>query len=612
MSISEAINIRPITKADINKHEQKQRTESRFVIRDGNLYYQDIDSDNKKPVSPIIICGELRITARTRNAKGGNHGRLLEFKDDDGKHKAIAIPCSELQSDGLDIRKLLSDMGLYICPNGRARSLLNEFILESNPKQTALCVSRTGWHNGTYILPNRIIGQSNGERLVYQPESGDYTSDIAQSGTLEEWQEIPKLCAGNSRLTFALCCSFAAPLLNLLNENGGGFNLFGSSSDGKSTALFVAASVFGNPENYHRKWNSTHVGLEYLAFSRNDGLLALDELGEGDGKNVGKAAYTLADGVGRSRGKSGGGMRNTPTWKVVILSTGETTLEQHITESGNKVRAGQQVRMVDIPADTQSGFKAFDLVHGFDLDKNGKQLPNDHAGALFADNLNDLAKRHYGTPLIPYLEYIADQYGQNSNDFHHQHKIYASSFIDSYLPDKSTPQVRRVAKRFALMGFAGELAIKSGVTTWNEGEATKAAQSCLKAWIERRGGIGSQEEKAALDQVKYFFERYSESRFVFLIEHYNHTPNDMAEHYNHKPNDMAGYKRKKEGMVQFLVTPQVFKNEICHGLDSKKVAAFCIDAGLLVPDSQGKTSRKETIEGNPKRVYVFNSSALGS
>ncbi|MBL4896827.1 MAG: DUF927 domain-containing protein, partial [Erythrobacter sp.] len=33
--------------------------------------------------------------------------------------------------------------------------------------------------------------------------------------------------------------AFAAPLLKLLNESGGGFNFFGSSSDGKSTALYV-------------------------------------------------------------------------------------------------------------------------------------------------------------------------------------------------------------------------------------------------------------------------------------------------------------------------------------------------------------------------------------
>lgn len=599
MSISEAIKIRPITSGDL----EKLNAENRFVIRDGYLFFQDIDPSNRESSPPVKICSELRITARTRNANGGSHGRLLEFKDDDGKHKTIAIPCSELQSDGLDIRKLLSDIGLFIRPNGKARALLNEYILESKPDQTALCVSRTGWHNGAYILPDRIIGKSNGERLVYQPESGDYTSDIAQSGTLEEWKEIPRMCAGNSRLTFALCCSFAAPLLSLLNESGGGFNLFGSSSDGKSTALYVAASVFGNPENYHRKWNSTHVGLEYLAFSRNDGLLALDELGEGDGKNAGKAAYTLADGVGRSRGKPSGGIRNTPTWKVIILSTGETTLEQHITESGVKVRAGQQVRMVDVPADTLSGFKAFDFVYGFDVDKNGARISNDQAGALFADRLNDLAKRFYGSPLIPYLEFIAKQYGHDSNDFHHQHKLYVSDFIASYLPEESSPQVIRVSKRFALMGFAGEMAIKSGVTTWNNGDATKAAYICLKAWIEQRGGTGSQEEKAALDQVKYFFERYSESRFVFI---------DDLERFNHRPNDMAGFRRQKDGDIQFLVTPEVFKNEICHGLNSKKVASFCLDAGLLVPDSQGKTSRKETIEGKPRRVYVFNDSALGA
>jgi len=605
MNMSEAIKSAPvvaINKAK-NTHLKATTTTDRFVNRDGYLYFEDIGGNGKDAPTPVKICSELKISARTRNGDGGAHGRLLEFKDDDGKFKTIAIPCSELQSDGLDIRKMLAEMGLFIVPDRKARGLLNRYILESKPEQTALCVTRTGWHHGAYILPDRIIGKTEGERLVYQPDSGDYTSDISQQGDLKEWQEIAKLCAGNSRLVFALSCAFSAPLLSLLHEAGGGFNLYGSSSDGKSTALYVAASVYGNPENYHRKWNSTHVGLEYLAFSRNDGLLALDELGEGDGKSAGKSAYTLADGVGRSRGKAGGGMRHTPTWKVITLSTGETTLEQHINESGVAVRAGQQVRMVDIPADTMSGYKGFETLHGFEADEDRKLLPNDKAGGLFADRLNDLAKRYYGAPLIPYLEYISEQYTCSATKFQSRHADYAKAFIESNLPSESSPQVRRVAKRFALMGFAGELATQSGVTTWGEGEATTAAIKCLKAWIGQRGGVGSLEEKAALETVKYFFECHSESRFVYL----NHT-----KRHEHRPNDMAGYRKEIDnGETLFYVTTEVFKRDICKGLDPKKVAEYCKDIGWLIPDKHGKTSKNERIEGNQVRVYVFNYSIMG-
>ncbi|GHK84381.1 hypothetical protein ECZU34_16850 [Escherichia coli] len=37
------------------------------------------------------------------------------------------------------------------------------------------------------------------------------TGGFAQSGTLAEWQEqVAALCAGNSRLVFAVCCALAA------------------------------------------------------------------------------------------------------------------------------------------------------------------------------------------------------------------------------------------------------------------------------------------------------------------------------------------------------------------------------------------------------------------
>jgi uncharacterized protein (DUF927 family) len=49
--------------------------------------------------------------------------------------------------------------------------------------------------------------------------------------------------------------------------------------------------------------------------------------------------------------------------------------------------------------------------------------------------------------------------------------------------------VQRVARRFALVAVAGELATEAGLTGWAQGEATTAAAHCLRDWIEAFGGI---------------------------------------------------------------------------------------------------------------------------
>lgn len=71
----------------------------------------------------------------------------------------------------------------------------------------------------------------------------------------------------------------------------GGFHFRGSSSSGKTTALHLAASVFGQPSRYIRLWRTTANGLEGLAALHNDSLLILDELSQADPKEAGEAAY---------------------------------------------------------------------------------------------------------------------------------------------------------------------------------------------------------------------------------------------------------------------------------------------------------------------------------
>ena len=91
----------------------------------------------------------------------------------------------------------------------------------------------------------------------------------------------------------AACCAFAAPLLGPLGEQGRSFHLHGKSSSGKTTALRVAASVWGGEAGtgalgYVRQWRATGNGVEGLAQAHSDTLLAMDEIGTADPRRSAK------------------------------------------------------------------------------------------------------------------------------------------------------------------------------------------------------------------------------------------------------------------------------------------------------------------------------------
>ena len=81
-------------------------------------------------------------------------------------------------------------------------------------------------------------------------------------GNPDAWRDhVGALCVGNSRLAFAVAMAFAGPLLNQAGMSSGGFHYRGGSGRGKSTAQYLASSVYGG-RVFKRSWRSTDNALE--------------------------------------------------------------------------------------------------------------------------------------------------------------------------------------------------------------------------------------------------------------------------------------------------------------------------------------------------------------
>ncbi|HCE5543618.1 TPA: hypothetical protein NHI59_000420, partial [Legionella pneumophila] len=162
-------------------------------------------------------------------------------------------------------------------------------------------------------------------------------------------------------------------------------------------------------------------------------------------------------------------------------------------------------------------------------------------------------------------------------------------------PDHSG-QIQRVARRFASVAMAGELATHYELTGWKQGAACQAAEKCFNTWLEDFGECGNREDRAILSQVRAFFEKEGASRFE--SEEY---PN-QERLYNR-----AGFFYTDDlGYRIFLVLSEVYRSEICQGFDPKMVSKVLIKAGWIIPGNDGKASQKRRIKGvGIPRCYIF-------
>ena len=228
--------------------------ENPYLLDENGLWH--VDKSGKTWISSPIW-----ITARIRDEASSNHGKLIEFYDADNVHHVWPMPMEMLAGDCSEFRRKLMSDGLEISTNRYARQWLVDYVQRSSPSCTARCVHRTGWYQNGFVLTDINIGDFANEKVFIH---GKTFNGYAVSGTLHDWQNsIVHPCTGNSRLIFAISAGFAGPLLHLLGIESGGFHFCSHSSSGKTTALRVAASVYGN-KDFMRTWKwvySQTVGI---------------------------------------------------------------------------------------------------------------------------------------------------------------------------------------------------------------------------------------------------------------------------------------------------------------------------------------------------------------
>lgn len=209
-------------------------------------------------------------------------------------------------------------------------------------------VSHVGW------VGNEFLPYSDAVRFDGESENRELYAAITQNGDYDAWVTFTGKLRENIYLRMMMAASFASPLLERLNALPFVFHLWGGTGRGKTVALKVAMSIWGNPSEgaLTRTMNMTNAAMmSTVAVLRNlpFGGDELQTIKTNDMK-YDKLIMQITEGIERGRMQYN---RNLPTrkWSCAFLFTGEERCTNDFSGGGTKNRVIEVEAEGDIVTD---------------------------------------------------------------------------------------------------------------------------------------------------------------------------------------------------------------------------------------------------------------------
>lgn len=555
-----------------------QITNKSYKLLDDGVYYSE--SQFVKENDAVKICSYLVVDGMIRNSRGVGWGRLVTVKDPDGNIHKEKIRMSDCTGSGDAVISQLCDSGLEI-ENQRKKLVLN-YITKNTTNIRYTETSRIGWQDGVYVLPDATYGYNQKSRYHFSQVNNKY----GVKGTLEDWIEhIGKKCIGHIYPEFVCQVALSGVLLRLLNIEGGGFHFYGPSSTGKSTMMYLAGSVCGGDDDHGfvYQWNGTTNAFERIAEMHNDNTLILDEIGENNSDNLGPLMYTLFNGKRKERCNADASLKESGSWLLNCLSSGEETIEYKVLRDKSMVfKTGQEIRMLNIPV----------------VYEGKKQIYSDKLSVKEQDELSKHLKKmsneYYGTPLRQFLKIFNDP--DKTRRYLTQAKLIIDRFVVEKFNNSSSGQVSRVAARFGLIAAAGYIAVCENILPWTVVEAFRVASYLYDIWLKVRGSLIDREVHRAIENIENYINEYGSRTFARFERQgkVNKIASGKCE---------AGYMEITEDNKHiYYLLPSQFK-KLISGANISQVVEELNKRDMLKINSNGNIMETISIERVGKRIY---------
>ncbi len=341
------------------------------VLRSFKEVTKRVDGEDWTEVKPRVVASHpVWIVERGTDVEHGHDVVTLAWRAESGPghpdgpwrqktvgRAVIADPRKlvELAADGApitagDVARGMVDWLADLVADRTCRSVIGE---------SAAVTPRLGWVGADPGNPEGWVGPAGwvavsgtapAVRLMAPDGLEAVAAAMRPAGRADALAEV--LSAGTSTLWCAVGAALASPLLRPLGLQGWILDIAGSTSGGKTSALTVAAAVWGSPESLIRTWRDTDVFVfSVAAFLGNVPVYVDDTKTETDPKRIARVVYSLTSGTERGRGSADGGVRTLRTWRSVGILTGEQPLTSFSSDAGTRARVlplwGQVFRSAD-------------------------------------------------------------------------------------------------------------------------------------------------------------------------------------------------------------------------------------------------------------------------
>ncbi|MDN7137895.1 DUF927 domain-containing protein [Pseudidiomarina sp. 1ASP75-14] len=587
--------------------------------------YRDVKQHDDGGTVRIKICNQCFIKAWTESRQSGKGGFVLSFRTLSGK-LVTRVYDRSLLHEPRDLVKRLESDGLSVTPG--EQNAVAKYLGGFKTNKIAHTTSQVGWFDACFVLPDETLKpQECEDEVIFS--SNEEAVPLFVSGSLDDWREkVGRVCIGNPVLAFSASVAFAAPLLEIVGQDGGGFHLFGASSKGKSTALQVAASIYGKPSSggpslhptYLQTWRQTDNSIEVSLARYNNLLLPLDDMRQiRNAQALIDTIMMLGNNQGKGRANKNGDAQSKRNFRTLVLSTGEKPTQAFIEAENKPFDAGTEVRLPNIDIVFRTG-----VVHDASMfDDNHKEM---------IEHLKANTCRLCGAAGLQWLKWLVEHRDGLERKIKSRMERFVSEISEKVGPLGS--QQLRVIDRFALVAAAGELATDCGITGWSKDEAFNAAIFMAKRYFEQRGTMEDTESQrimarlysTLIAQPKRFPYPYASSRIPAYMSQENvvgqlgyRLPKDetaflnylngrMGEDFSDDAVDPAA--EFDLGVYYLIPDPETLRSLLDNEYSAAQILAALRENGCLVTQSEMRDGKRRQV--NKKKFASTSTKNFGA
>jgi hypothetical protein len=304
----------------------------------GGIYRRDKDKDGD-PKEVLVYHNDLYVMRRIKDPEAGESVMMRLHLPKDGI-RDFTVPLTSVTSRD-EFRKVMSLTGVAVINPEHLMHYTTAWVNQLQNTAVAYEARRQfGWvGDKDNPLQSFVVGSMEifPDRIDISPPSvatAGLVPLFQPEGSLEKWKELAEVWNKPEYVLhqFMFCTGFGSLLMELTAHNGGTFHFTGESGKGKSTGLYLAASLWGDPmrvvlddkDTFNSKMNRAEV-YKNLAF-------LMDEMTNTSPADLSSYAYAVPSGMQKNRMSSSGNKerhRGKP-WKLIAVSTGNTSMIQRI------------------------------------------------------------------------------------------------------------------------------------------------------------------------------------------------------------------------------------------------------------------------------------------